>query len=99
MAPTRLATMSKNMKHLMFRMIIVVLAVAAVLGTFTATTSVAQYCSPRAQGVQTACFCTNHWCTGYNECQGMDCKNSQGNTSLGLQCVLSVCSIFQSSCY
>jgi hypothetical protein len=86
------------MKHLMFRVTVVVIGVVLILGTFTATTSVAQYCSPRAQGSQTNCFCTNYLCTGYYECQGMDCQVGTNKATLGLQCVLAVCSIFTSSC-
>lgn len=87
------------MRFLLLRIIVVVLAVVFVLGTFTATKTLAQYCTPPAMGVKIACFGTNHECSdACDDCQGMDCMRS-GHCYLGLRCVLVVCTIFQSSCY
>jgi hypothetical protein len=85
------------MKTLMFRVTVVVIALVSVLGAFTATTLVAQDCTPRAQGNETACFCTNYICGPNYECQGMDCQAGT-KKSVGLQCDLVVCTIFLSSC-
>ena len=75
------------MKSMLRRIMVVILGVVAVWGTFYATETLAQ-CTPKGLGVSKACFITNHECL--DECQGMDCVRN-GVCTLGLACVAHPC--------
>jgi hypothetical protein len=86
------------MKFLM-RIVVVALGLIVVLGTFSATRTVAVACGQTRQGTPMGCFGINYECSGGYDCQGMVCVLN-GKCSQGLTCVPVVCVKFnRSSCY